>query len=81
MTSGERTSDRTAIPAVVVGTLTWLVALLVVTVRDGVQIPTDGVWWWGVCAVGTASGLIGIPFLLWRRSRVIRTPTARAASS
>lgn len=69
MTAEANTSDRTAIPPVVVGTMVWLIALIAVTLRDGVGNPAQGVWWWGVCAAGTISGLIGIPFLLWRRSR------------
>ena len=67
-----RRSDHTAIPAVLVGTGVWLVALAIVTSVDGVDIPSSGVWWWGVCLVGSASGLIGLVFLRWRRSRMIR---------
>ena len=70
MTPGERTSDRTAIPPVMVGTIVWLIALIAVTLRDGAGIPAQGVWWWGVCAAGTISGLMGIAFLFWRRSRM-----------
>lgn len=65
-------ADDTAIPAVVVGTVSWAVALTVVTFTQGVRLPTDGVWWWGVCAIGTLSGVLGLVFLTWRRRRLMR---------
>lgn len=68
-----RRSDATAIPAVLVGTGVWLLALAIVTLTVGVQVPDTGVWWWAVCLVGSASGLIGLVFLRWRRARMIRT--------
>lgn len=73
MDSHIRRSDQTAIPAVLIGTGAWLVALVVVGVTAGVRAPASGVWWFGVCVVGAASGLIGLVFLRWRRSRLIRS--------
>lgn len=73
MNSHTRTSDQTAIPAVLIGTGTWLVALVVVGLTVGVMAPASGVWWFGVCMVGVASGLIGLMFLKWRRSRMMRS--------
>jgi hypothetical protein len=73
MSSRMSTSDQTAIPAVLIGTGAWLVALVVVSLTMGVTAPTSGVWWWGVCLVGSASGLIGLVFLRWRRLRLIRS--------
>lgn len=67
-----RRSDHTAIPAVLLGTAVWLIALAIITLVDGVDAPASGVWWWGVCLVGSLSGLIGLVFLRWRRSRLIR---------
>lgn len=63
-------SDTTALPAVLIGTLVWLTALVVVGIREPLAPPEDGVWWWGVTLVGTASGLIGLPFLVRRRARL-----------
>jgi len=63
-------SDTTALPAVAIGTLLWLTALVVVGIREPLAPPDDGVWWWGVTLVGTASGLIGLPFLVRRRARL-----------
>jgi hypothetical protein len=71
MTSSARVSDQTAIPAVLVGTAAWLIALVVLTITVGVDVPATGVWWWGVSAVGSVSGLIGLVFVRWRRSRLI----------
>ena len=73
MDSQVRKSDQTAIPAVLIGTGLWLVALVVVGLTAGVMAPASGVWWFGVCVVGAASGLIGLVFLRWRRSRLIRS--------
>jgi hypothetical protein len=71
MKSSARVSDQTAIPAVLVGTAVWLVVLVVLTIAVGIDAPTTGVWWWGVSVVGSVSGLIGLVFLRWRRSRLI----------
>lgn len=72
MSSRMTASDQTAIPAVLVGTGAWLVALVVVSLTAGMAVPASGVWWFGVCVVGLGSGLIGLVFLRWRRSRLIR---------
>lgn len=73
MTSQMRRSDQTALPAVVIGTGVWLIALIAVSVTAGVRVPADGVWWWGVCLLGSISGLIGLVFLRWRRSRLLKS--------
>jgi Na+/melibiose symporter-like transporter len=66
-------SDRTAIPAALVGTGVWIVAFLTVTVTVGPGVPEAGVWWWGACMVGVASCVIGLVFLRWRRARLLRS--------
>lgn len=63
-------SDATALPAVITGTALWSVALLALSITGSINPPQDGVWWWGVSVVGVLSGLIGIPFLVRRRSRL-----------
>lgn len=73
MSSQMSASDQTAIPAVLVGTAAWLVALVVVGLSIGATVPEEGVWWWGVCLVGSASGLIGLVFLRWRRARLMKS--------
>lgn len=73
MTSQMRRGDHTALPAVLIGTGIWLVALIVVSITAGMSAPENGVWWWGVCLVGLISGLIGLVFLRWRRSRLMRS--------
>ncbi len=73
MTSQTRSGDQTAIPAVTIGTLLWLVAFIVVTINQGVELPVTGVWWWGACLIGLVSGIAGLTFLYWRRSRMRST--------
>jgi hypothetical protein len=63
-------SDTTALPAVLIGTVLWLIALVIVGIREPLAPPENGVWWWGVTLVGTASGVIGLPFLVRRRARL-----------
>lgn len=73
MTSQSRKGDHTAIPAVLIGTALWILALVLLTFTQGVDAPAGAVWWWGVSLVGAASGLIGLIFLRWRRSRLVRS--------
>jgi hypothetical protein len=68
-------SDQTALIPVGIGTAIWLIALLGVSLVSGATPPPDGVWWWGVCLIGTLSGVIGLVFLNWRRSRIRRSRT------
>ena len=70
MAPGRITADDTAIPAAIVGSACWLVALIALSVSQGASPPTDEVWWWGVAAIGTLSGIVGLTFLLWRRRRM-----------
>jgi len=70
MSEPAMSADETAIPAVTVGTALWAVTLVVMTVTYGVDQPDSGVWWFGVAAIGTLSGVIGLAFLFNRRSRL-----------
>lgn len=63
-------ADHTAIPAVVVGTILWIVAFAAIWATRGASQPETGVWWWAVTGVGTLSGAIGLVFLAWRRKRI-----------
>lgn len=73
MSNAGSRSDRTAIPAVLVGTGVWIIALITVTFTVGIEVPEAGVWWWGVCLIGTVSGVLGLVFLRWRRARMLRS--------
>lgn len=65
-----RTSDETALLPVSLGTAVWIVALVAVALTVGVT-PVDGqVWWFAVTVIGSLSGLFGLVFLRWRRSRM-----------
>lgn len=63
-------ADHTAIPAVAIGTMLWVVAFAAIWATQGAAQPDTGVWWWAVAAVGTISGAIGLVFLAWRRKRI-----------
>jgi len=65
-----RSADQTAIPAVLSGTIVWVIALVAITATAGWTAPSNGIWWWGVTAIGTASGVLGLIFLFWRKSRL-----------
>ena len=71
MTPRRSSADDTAIPAVIVGTACWSVALIALTMTQGAPPPSDGIWWWGVCAIGTVSGVLGLVFVTWRRRRTL----------
>lgn len=63
-------SDETALLPVSLGTAVWLVALVAVALTIGVA-PIDGqVWWFAVTVIGSLSGVFGLVFLRWRRSRL-----------
>ena len=67
---GVRSADQTAIPAVLSGTIVWVIALVAVTATTGWTASSHGIWWWGVTAIGTASGVLGLVFLFWRKNRL-----------
>ena len=54
---------------IILGTVTWVIAAVVLLfVRDSLE--TAGTtWWFGACAVGIISGLGGIAYVLYRRRR------------
>jgi len=70
--SSKPSGDRTALPAVLIGTGAWLVALVVLSFQGPLAPPSDGIWWWGAAAIGVLSGVIGIPLLIRRRARMMR---------
>jgi hypothetical protein len=62
--------DQTAIPAVATGTILWVVAWVILSITSGVDQGASSVWWWAVAAVGTLTGVIGLVYFRWRRSRL-----------
>ena len=70
MRSAKPSADQTALPAVILGTAVWVVALVLLSVRGSVTPPQEGVWWWGAALIGALSGAIGLPFLVRRRARM-----------
>jgi hypothetical protein len=61
--------DVDGVAAIGIGTLAWLVALLVSLVVQGRLEESGDSWWIGVCLAGFLLGLPGLVFLRWRRAR------------
>ena len=74
-----RPLDVDGVGAVAFGTAAWAVALVVaLLLRDRLEAAGNG-WWVWVCLAGTVLGLIGLPYLVRRRT-VYRAAKARAAA-
>ena len=75
-----RPLDVDGVGAVALGTVAWAVALVVtVLARDGLESSGRG-WWIWVCVAGTALGLLGLPYVLRRRSAYRSASSEPAAS-
>jgi hypothetical protein len=61
--------DVDGVAAIGIGTLAWLVALLLSLVLRGRLEESGDSWWIGVCLAGFLLGLPGLVFLRWRRAR------------
>jgi hypothetical protein len=57
---------------VVVGTVLWLVALVVALLCHGWLRRHDATWWTWVPLAGIAAGCTWGPYAVWKRSRVER---------
>ena len=74
-----RPLDVDGVGAVAVGTAAWAVALVDAwLLRDRLEAAGNG-WWVWVCLAGTVLGLIGLPYVVRRRS-VYRAAKARRAA-
>lgn len=61
--------DADGVSAVVLGTLLWTVAGLVLWFGFGAELRAQGnEWWLWVSVVGTGLGLLGLPYVLRRRA-------------
>ena len=69
--------DVDGVAAITIGTVAWLVALMVsLLLRDRLEHSGDS-WWIGVCLAGFLLGLPGLVFLRGRRARhAARLPTS-----
>jgi len=54
---------------VIIGVILWFVALVVLLVFRQQLADAGTSWWFGACAVGLISGLVGIAYLRYRRRR------------
>lgn len=62
-------SDADGILPVTIGTVLWAVALVVLVVVRERLAESGATWWIGAAAVGVISGVLGLVFLRWRKSR------------
>jgi hypothetical protein len=62
--------DVDGVRAVAVGTVLWAVALVALLPFWG-RLSDDGhLWWVGMCAAGTALGLLGMAYVTRRRAAI-----------
>jgi len=65
-------SDEDAVLPVSIGTAVWMVVLVVLLARKSELDANDAGWWIAVAAVGLVTGLGGVAYLRWRRTRLAR---------
>ena len=51
------------------GTVTWMIAAVVLLFFRTSLTEAGTTWWFGACAIGVISGLAGIAYVLHRRRR------------
>lgn len=54
---------------VVFGVIAWAVALVFLALSYEQLAAAGTTWWYGACAVGLISGLLGIVYIRYRRRR------------
>ena len=59
--------DETALPAVLVVTIGWVIALVVLLFQRSTLVEQDRGWWLWVAAAGTLTGVLALAYL-WRRA-------------
>lgn len=62
-------SDQTAVLPTAIGTVISLVALIIASFTLPITPPDDGVWWWGVCAAASITGVLALIFFIRRGKR------------
>lgn len=69
--------DVDGVNAMIVGTVAWFIALLLlVTIFRGALATHDATWWIWVCAAGVIIGLIGLQYVSRRRAAYRRAKGA-----
>jgi hypothetical protein len=58
-----------ALVPIILGTVTWMIAAVVLLFFRTSLTEAGTTWWFGACAVGVISGLGGIAYVLYRRRR------------
>lgn len=72
--------DLDGVGALVVGTVLWAVALVVMLVFRSDLEANDNSWWLWTCLAGFVLGLGGIAYTRWRRDAINRVKARQAAS-
>lgn len=73
--------DVDGVGAVATGTVLWLVALLVLLPFRDRLAAHDTTWWLWVCVAGAGLGVLGLPYVIRRRSAYRRHRADSAGSS
>jgi hypothetical protein len=62
-------SNGDALTPIIIGTIAWVIAAIVLLMFRDSLIEAGTTWWFGACGVGVISGLGGIAYVLYRRRR------------
>lgn len=62
-------SDQTAVLPTAIGTAISVVALIIASFLLPITPPESGVWWWGVFAAATITGVLALMFFIKRSKR------------
>lgn len=80
--AGLKPLDVDGVGVCVTGTVLWALAGLLLAVFFRHQLDEAGrIWWIQTCAVGAALGLLGLPYLLRRRSTYRRRAIAAGSGN
>ena len=63
-----RAVDVDGVGAVALGTVAWAIALGLCLIFRGRLADADSLWWTWVCLSGLVLGLLGLPYVIRRRS-------------
>jgi hypothetical protein len=76
--TGTKPVDTDGVRTVVVGTVLWAVATVVVLLLRGRLEEAGNGWWLWTCLAGTGLGLLGIEYTRRRRDAIARVRRYRA---
>ena len=62
-------SDQTAVLPTAIGTVISVLALIIASFLVPIAPPEQGVWWWGVFAAASITGVLALMFFIKRSKR------------